>query len=81
MKTSTFKSLRAMKRQTAQEVADKIDVELETYRKYERSDRIPSVQTVLKMLKAYECTTDELLDACGYHVGIKETKRKYKGVK
>jgi transcriptional regulator with XRE-family HTH domain len=75
MKQETFKTLRAIRRQTVKEVAEQIGVGEGTYRKYESSARLPTVPVVLKMIEAYHCTPEELIEACKHHYGIRETKK------
>lgn len=63
----TFKELRIKSGQTIQEIAQKLDVKEETYRKYEYSMRLPSALILTQMQEIFQCTGDDLLKAFNFH--------------
>ena len=46
---------------TAQHMADLLNMELRSYRKYESGDRTPSLETLVKIADILEVSTDYLL--------------------
>lgn len=73
---TTFKTLRERSQQTPREAAEKLGKTEGSYRKYECSHRIPKTEVLIKMIKVYKCTPDELFKALKYH--IRERDRKLK---
>lgn len=70
----TFKNLRIRSGQTAHNVAKKLGIKEETYRKYEYSMRLPSALILSQMYDAYQCTGDELMKAYNYHKEVQIKK-------
>lgn len=58
-----LRMLREKKGLTQQNVADGIDCSVNVYSRYERGEREPSIDTILKLASFFDVTTDYLLDA------------------
>lgn len=56
-----IKPRRKAVRMTQQKLAKKIGVSLITIGRYERGERVPSIETAAKIAKALGCTIDELV--------------------
>lgn len=46
---------------TAKEIADALDLEVETYRRYERGETDPNLATLLKIRKLTDTSLDKLI--------------------
>lgn len=56
-----LKSLRVNKGYTSEFVAEKLDVSLITYRRYERNESVPDLNMLEKIARTYEIPITELL--------------------
>lgn len=74
----TFKVLRKRCNKTCNEIADSIKSTKQSYSKYECSERIPSVDLLLKLKNAYDCSSDEILIAATYHINRFKYKRDHR---
>ncbi|MBY5034186.1 helix-turn-helix domain-containing protein [Streptococcus gallolyticus] len=63
--TDNLKALRKQKKLTQQEVADKLEINRVTYTNWEKGNREPNLENVVKLAHILNATTDELL---GYKV-------------
>ena len=61
-----LKEKRLEKRITQQEIADKLHVNRVSYARWENNSREPNLETIVKLAKIFDTTTDDLL-------GIKNT--------
>lgn len=57
----TLKRLRNMKNITSEELCTQIGIKSGSYRNYERNDRKPDYETLIKLADFYDVTTDYLL--------------------
>lgn len=64
----TFKTLRIDSKQTREEIAEKLGNTLNSYAKYEYSERIPSSKALLELKDAYNCSSDDILLALKFHI-------------
>ncbi len=62
IKLMRLKYLRLMADMTQKEVADKLNLSQVAYGYYERYDRLPSTETLIKLVKIFNCSTDYLLN-------------------
>lgn len=67
----TFKMLRKRGNLKVEEVAKELNISESSYRKYERSARIPQGKTIVQMKKIFKCTDDEIMAALKYHTANK----------
>lgn len=74
----TFKALRSITSKNAYEISSDLGIVEGTYRKYESSVRLPSINVINKMASAYNCSYDEVMEAYNYHKHIYDTKRLYR---
>ena len=58
---NNLKPLRKRKRLTQEELASLIHVSTDTYRNYETGRSDPPLETLIKLSKILECSTDEIL--------------------
>jgi len=63
----TFRDLRTKSRQTPKQVAQKLNIKVGTYLKYEYSMRLPSGYILAQMPRVFQCSGDEVLKAYQYH--------------
>lgn len=68
---NTFKELRKKANLKVEEVSAALKISESTYRKYERSSRIPQAKTVVEMKKLFKCTDQEIMLALKYHTDNK----------
>lgn len=61
-----LKNLRTNKGVTQKEVAYAIGIALTTYANYEQGTREPSIETIVKLCKYFECSADYLLGLTDY---------------
>lgn len=61
MFNSRLRSLRMKNKYTQQNMADMLDVSLNTYQKYEQAERHPSFETLIKIADILDVSTDYLL--------------------
>lgn len=79
----TFKTLRVRSKQEKEEIAKKLGNTLNSYSKYEYSERIPSSKMILELKDAYNCSSDEILLALSFHIerfNYKKNLRKSKNI-
>ena len=55
-------SVRKNKKITAQQMADMLDMQIRSYRKYESGDTRPSLENLIKIADYLGCSVDYLLD-------------------
>jgi transcriptional regulator with XRE-family HTH domain len=61
MFSSRLRSLRMKRGYTQQRMADMLTLSLNAYQKYEQSERLPPLDTLVKLADILECPTDFLL--------------------
>lgn len=59
--SKNLRKMRTSKELTQHQMADFVDIELITYGRYERGERIPPADVLSKLADVLECTTDYLL--------------------
>lgn len=77
LKNITFKNLRWRSQKSIKEIADFIGVSESTYRKYECLNRVPTIPIVLKMVDIYDCSPQEILEACKNYYELKDIRSRY----
>lgn len=61
MFNTRLRSLRMKRKYTQQNMADMLQVSLNTYQKYEQAERSPSLESLVKLADILEAPTDFLL--------------------
>ncbi|URZ06424.1 helix-turn-helix domain-containing protein [Clostridium felsineum] len=75
---TTFKILRLASGKTAKSVASALNLKESSYRRYECSDRLPSVNTLQRLATTYKCSLEAVTHAYNYHKSVRDMKRKSK---
>ncbi|GKX65605.1 helix-turn-helix domain-containing protein [Inconstantimicrobium mannanitabidum] len=75
MKRKTFGDLRKMSKMSATQTAKKLGISESAYRKYECSNRLPPIPIVIKMLQTYQCSAEDLLEACEFHNTVRKFRK------
>ena len=61
MFASRLRSLRIKRKFTQRNMADKLSISLNAYQKYEQAERLPPLETLVKIADILSCPTDFLL--------------------
>lgn len=75
LEKTTFKILRLKADLSTEFVAKELGIQIESYRRYERSDRLPPTSKLKKLKEILKCSDDEISAAYAVH-----TKNKMLGV-
>ncbi|AAK79908.1 transcriptional regulator with XRE-family HTH domain [Clostridium acetobutylicum] len=71
----TFKILRLASGLSAERVAAALSLKEASYRKYEYSDRLPSVETLQALTRIYKCSLEEITEAYNYHKSVRDMRK------
>lgn len=78
MKRTTFKILRLQSGKKATEIAEKLEISISTYRKYESLVYLPSASVLTKMNQIYGCTLEEVMEAYKYQESLIKVKKEFR---
>lgn len=63
----TFRALRERVNLSCSEVSAMIGIQESSYKKYEKSVRVPKANTIVMLRNIYNCTDEEIMSAVDYH--------------
>lgn len=67
MEKITFRTLRLKAKFTNEFMAEQLNIKLETYNKYERSERLPPSKRLDRIKELFKCTDEEIIAAYAFH--------------